>query len=90
MQAAYRSLKKTFNIKEIIIGYPGIESIFDAFGIVADCIEQIEAALWTTLHIARPTIYSILQKLEYIVHGKQVWGGEGKAWAHPQFTLATE
>lgn len=39
-QTAYRSLKKTSNIDGTTIGYPGIESLFDGFGIVVDCIER--------------------------------------------------
>ncbi len=61
VQAAYRSLKKTSNINGNVIGYPGIDAIFDAFGITADYIERFETALRPTLHIALPTIHRMLQ-----------------------------
>ena len=41
-RTAYSSLKKKSNIGGTILGYSGIEAIFDGFGIVVDCIERFE------------------------------------------------
>ena len=49
VQKAFISLKKTSNIDGTIIGYPGIEAIFDGFGIIHDCIERFEISQCQTL-----------------------------------------
>ena len=82
-RTAYSSLKKTSNIDGTITGYPGIEALFDGFGIVVDCIERFETSQRPTMHIALPSIYRMIQKLEDVSQGKQVWRGEGRAMAHP-------
>ena len=41
VQEAFISLKKTSNAGGTIIGYPGIEAIFDRFGIVVDSNKRL-------------------------------------------------
>lgn len=71
-------LKKTTNFDGTIVGYPGIEAVFDMFGIITDCIQLIGIAERHTLHIVLPTIHQTLQKLNYVTGGGAVWRGEGK------------
>ncbi len=52
VHAAYSDLKKTANVDGSIGIYPGIEAVFDAFGIVVDCIDRFQTALRPTMHIA--------------------------------------
>ena len=40
----YISLKKTSNIDGTITGYPGIEAVFDEFGVLVDYIERFESS----------------------------------------------
>ena len=75
--------RKSSNINGTITGYLGIEAIFDAFGIVVDSIERFETALRFILHIALPTVYRMISKLDGVLKGNQVWRGEGKAFACP-------
>ncbi len=82
-QVAYASLIKTSNIDGNITGYPGIEAIFDVFGVVVDCIERFETSSRPTTHIALPILYRMLQTLEDICNGKKVWRGEGRPLAYP-------
>ncbi len=65
------------------MGYPGIEAIFDAFGIVVDCIERFEISLRATLHIALPAEYHMMQKLDDVSCRKKAWRGEFQPLAHP-------
>ena len=60
------------------MGYPGIEAVFDAFGVVVDCIERFETLYRPTMHIAIPMIRRMLQKLHDMSNGKMVWRGEGR------------
>ncbi len=71
-QTTYSSLKKTSNIDGTIVGYPVIEAIFDAFGIVVDCIEHFETSLRPTLHIGLPAVYRMMQKLDDVSCGKKL------------------
>ncbi len=82
-QAAYYNLRKTSNIDGTIIGYPGIEVVFDGFGVVVDCIDRFETSQRPTLHVALPTIYRMLAKIDDVAHGSKVWRCEGQALAHP-------
>ena len=63
------------------MGFPGIEAIFDAFGVAVQCAEFFETALQQTLHVALPTIHRMLQNLESTTNGEQVWRGDGKPMA---------
>ena len=81
-EKAYSSLKKASNIDGTITGYPGIEAIFDGFGIVVYCIERFETSQRPTMHVALPSMYRMIQKLENVSQGKEVWRGEGQAVAH--------
>ena len=54
--SSYTKLKKSSNINGTIVGCPGIEAVFDAFGIVVDSIERFETALRPSLHIALLTV----------------------------------
>lgn len=71
MQNAYNNLKKTLNIDEIVTGYSGFEAIFDAFGVIVDCIERFEIAMRPTLHISLSIIYRIMQNLDNVFQGKR-------------------
>ncbi len=73
VHAAYSDLKKTSNIDGNIVGYPGVEAVFDAFGIAVDCTDRFETPLRPMIHIALPTIYQMLRNFNYIANGKQVW-----------------
>ena len=81
-RALYSSLKKTSNNNGNITGYPAMEAVFDAFGVVADCIEQFEVSKRPTIHIALPLILQMMQKSGNITNGLQVWRGEGKPRAY--------
>ncbi len=81
-RSSYISLKKTSNIDGTITGYPGIEAVFDEFGVLGDYIECFKSSKRPTLHIKLPTVYRILEKLDDVSHGKRVWRGEGLALAH--------
>ncbi len=82
-QAAFNNLRKTSNIDGTITGYPGIEAVFDGFGVVVDCIHRFETSQRPTLHVPLPTIYRMLAKLDDVVHGSKTWRGEDQALAHP-------
>ena len=56
VQSAYSQMKRTSNINGTVVGYPGIEAIFDAFGVVIQYIELFATALQPTLLIALPKI----------------------------------
>ena len=83
VQTAYAGLNKASNIDGTVTGYPGIEAIFDEFGIVVDCIELFEASLKPTLHIALSTVHHMMKKLDDVAKGKKVWRGEGHPLALP-------
>ena len=46
-------------------------------------IERFKTSQRPTMHIAVPSIYRMIQKLEDVSQGKQVWRGEGQAMDHP-------
>ena len=73
VQEAFISLKKPTNIDGTIIGYPGIEAIFDGFGIVADWIERFETFQRPTLLIAPPSLYKMFHKLDDLSKGEDLW-----------------
>ena len=52
--SSYAILKKSYNINRTIIGYPGIEAIFDAFGIIVDSIECFETPQWISDGVGKP------------------------------------
>ena len=81
-RTVYSSLKKTSYIDETIIGYQGIGALFDGFGIVVDCIERFETSQRPTMQISLPYICRMIQKIEDVSQGKQVWRGEVRAMAH--------
>lgn len=74
-------LRKTTNVDGTIVGFPGVEAIFDGFGVIVDCSTRLEAAQKQTIHISFPTVYRVRQKLMDISEGKKVWRGEGRAMA---------
>ncbi len=82
-QAAYNNLRKISNIDGTITAFPGIETAFDGFGVVVDCIDRFETSQRPTLHVALPTIYRMLAKIDDVAHGSKVWRCEGQALAHP-------
>ena len=82
-RALYSVLKKNSNITETITGYPAIEAVFDAFGVVFDCIERFEVSQRPTIHISLPLIFQMMQNLDNITNGIQVWIGERQALAYP-------
>ena len=63
-RASYSSLKKISNIDGTITGYPGIEAVFDAFGIVVDCTERFEVSKRPIIHIALPFIFQMMRKIK--------------------------
>ena len=73
--AAYTPLRKTSNID---VGYHALEAIYDAFWIVIDCMEQFEASQRPNLHLALPTLYQVMKKLEQTSNGGEVWGDNSK------------
>ena len=83
VQEAFISLKKTSNIEKIIIGYLGIEPIFDGFGIVVDCIEPFETSKPPTLQIALPILYTMFRKLDDVSKDGDVWGSAGVPFTKP-------
>ena len=82
-RSAYDSLKKTSNIDGTITGYPGVEAIFDGFGVVVNCIEKLETSTRPTLQVALPLIYLMISSLDNITKGNKVWRGENQALALP-------
>ena len=48
-----------------------------------NCINRFETSFRPTMHTAFPMVYRILQNLEEISDGKEVWRGEGKPLAYP-------
>ena len=75
-------MKKTSKIDETITGYPGIEAIFDVFGVV-NCIERFELSNRPTIHIALSMLNRLFQKLDEIANGRRVWRGESQPLAYP-------
>ncbi len=71
-QTAYTSLKKTSSIDGTITGYPEIEAILDAFGVVVDCIKRFETSERPTMHVTLPFIYRMLQKPQDVAEGGEV------------------
>ncbi len=60
-----------------IVGYPAIEAICDAFGIVMECLERFSASTKHTMHIILPMIYKAMRKLDLIAGGGDVWRDNG-------------
>lgn len=50
-------MKKRSNIDDTIVGFLGIEAMFDAFGVAVDCIERFETLKRPTLYIKLPVMY---------------------------------
>ncbi len=44
--------------------FPGIELVFDGFGVAVDCIDRFEPSQRPTLQISLPAIYRMLGKLD--------------------------
>ena len=57
--------------------------MFDASGVVVDCVDRFETSHRPTMHIALPIIYRMLQKLDDANTGKKVCRGEGRPLAFP-------
>ena len=64
--------KKAMNIDRTFVGFPGIEAIFDGFGLIFDCTTHLESAYKPALQIALPTVYRFRRKLAEIPEGKNV------------------
>ena len=82
-RALYSGLKKNSSINGTITGDPAIEAVFNAFGVVVDCIERFEVSQRPTIHIALPLIFRMMQKLDNITNGLQACRVEGQALAYP-------
>ena len=71
--SAYDAMKKTTDKDRNITGFPGVEAIYDAFGIMMECVERFEVSSRPTIHIALPMIYKAMKNLDDIADGGQVW-----------------
>ena len=81
--AAYTALRKTSNIDGTIIGYPALEAIYDAFGIIKDCMEQFEVSQRPTIPVALHTLYQVVKKSENTSNDREVWRGNSKKMVQP-------
>ena len=50
---------------------------------IKDCMERFESSQRPTLHIALPTLYQVMNKLEHISYGGEVWRDNCKKMVRP-------
>ena len=82
-QEAYASLKNTFHINGTMTGFLGIEAIYDAFGVVVDCMEKFQAAQCPALHVVLPILYQVMRKLSGLSIECEVWRRKGNEMGQP-------
>ena len=81
--SSFQILRNTSNIDRIIIEYPALKEIYDAFGIIKDCMEQFEASQRPTLHLSLPILYQAMKKLKHTSNGGEVWRHNSKKMVQP-------
>ena len=71
--AAFQSMKKKTDADGNIIGFPAVEAICDAFGIIMEVLDRFEASSRPTMHIALPLLYKSMKQLDLVGSGGEVW-----------------
>ena len=70
-------MKKKTDADGNIIGYPVIEAIWDAFGIIMECLVRFEASTRPARHIALQMIHKSMRQLDLVASGGDGWGENG-------------
>ena len=78
-------MKKKTDADGNIVGYPAIEAICDAFGIVMECLDRFEAFTRPTMHIALLMIYEAMRQLDLVASGGDAWRDNGIGMVEPSF-----
>ncbi len=67
----------------IVVGFPALEAIVDAFEILSEAQKSFEGANYPTLHLALPSFQSCLDELDRIAGGGHAWRGQARGRVPP-------